>query len=119
MLGRERRRAPRVAADKPVEIEIVGGGRSRAWAADISMGGMSLLTSEVPRHGSFLLVGLGQPVTPFAIRVPATVRWTRRCRFGIQFVLLGVRETSVLLAFVNAKLRAAAADSGSGEGTSR
>jgi hypothetical protein len=102
----ERRRAPRVSADKPVEVQIVGGGRTRAWAADIGMGGMSLLTSEVPRHGTFLLVGLGRPLTPFAIRVPATVRWTRRNRFGVQFVLLGVRETAVLLAFINGRLRA-------------
>jgi len=101
-----------VFADKAVEIDVVGGGRSRAWAADISLGGMSLLTSDVPRYGTFILIGLGQPVTPFPIRVPATVRWTRRCRFGVQFVLLGVRETAVLLAFINARLASQGADSG-------
>jgi hypothetical protein len=97
----ERRCASRSAADFVVQIEIPGRGKSRAWAVDIGLGGMFIETDDVPPYASFVLVTVGEHAPSAPIRIPAIVRWTTPHGFGVQFGLLGVRETQALLALTS------------------
>jgi type IV pilus assembly protein PilZ len=99
-IGNEQRKTPRVAADFAVEIETAGGS-SRGWAVDIGLGGMFIETDQAPSYASSVVVTIADPLTPHPIRVPAVVRWTTARGFGVQFGLLGVRETFALLALTS------------------
>ena len=57
------------------------------------MGGMYLETSEAVVFGEQLSLQLTLPGSPTAMTLPAVVRWTDATGFGVQFGLLGARET--------------------------
>ena len=70
----------------------------QTWAAeseDISLGGMFILGDTLPPIGTevqveFVLPGLGP------VRMPAYVRWKREVGVGLQFGLIGPRETHAI-----------------------
>lgn len=91
----EKRRSPRVPHEADVEVRVKGGGAFAARCRDVSVGGMFLESPEQPAFGaeltlSFELPGLGRTA------LPAVVRWSSAEGFGVQFGLLGVRETRAL-----------------------
>jgi hypothetical protein len=96
--GRERRIASRAQADFVVHIEFAGREANRAWALDIGLGGMFIETDDIPDYATPVFVTIGDPLVSPAIRIPAIVRWSTAHGFGVQFGLLGVRETHALLA---------------------
>jgi type IV pilus assembly protein PilZ len=79
-----------------VTCEVQGGvsiiGRSR----DISIGGM-FIESETPvTFGTEVSILLHLPNTKAIARLPGTIRWLNPGGFGVQFGLLGARETHAI-----------------------
>ncbi len=88
----EKRTSPRV----PLRIEVVctteGGARLVGHTRDLSVGGAFIEAPEVPAFGSKVSVVLVAPETQ-GFTFPGIVRWTKPDGFGLQFQLLGARET--------------------------
>ncbi|AUX45663.1 hypothetical protein SOCE26_071580 [Sorangium cellulosum] len=93
---RDHRKHPR----KPIEISIAfrlgEGPRIDARCRDISLGGMFIETTTPAPFGAsvevFLsLEGLKQPAV-----IPSIVRWTTPEGMGVQFGVMGARETYAL-----------------------
>lgn len=70
--------------------------RARGRAKDISIGGMFVETATPVEfnHPLTVYVTLPGQNAPFAL--PGTVRWTRPDGMGIQFGLIGARETHAI-----------------------
>lgn len=94
----ELRRTPRAPIDVLVEFAIKGdeGSRSGGRAKDISLGGMFVETPDVPAFGAEVFVIVTLPGQPAPFSLPAIVRWTRANGMGLQFRMLGVRETHAI-----------------------
>jgi len=89
----------RVAADIPAACE--GGGTAfDGVATDVSLGGVFIETEQRPEFGSQMSVVLQVGGKLGALRCTGTVRWSNACGFGMQFGLLGARETHGLIALV-------------------
>jgi hypothetical protein len=92
----EKRGHPRASIDAQVTCQRPDGTAFVAKAKDISMGGMYLEAQESLHFGEpltleFLIVGARA-----AVKLPAVVRWTDPTGFGVQFGLLGARETHAI-----------------------
>lgn len=78
-------------------------GSDTAWhgrVTDISMGGMFVEASEVPPFGTLLNITARLPGQSTDVVFPGTVRWVKSGGFGVQFGLLGARETHALTEFL-------------------
>jgi len=102
--GAERRRLSRAPADFSVAIES-NGDQWTAWAVDIGLGGMFIETDAVPAYGSIIHVTIGAPTLPQAMRLPGIVRWSAEGGFGVEFGLLGIRETYALVGLTSEHTR--------------
>ena len=93
----ELRRFSRAPLALSVEFTVDGGeGRFAGHARDISVGGMFVETTRAPDHNAKIVVHLtfaGQKA-PFSL--PAVVRWVNTDGMGLQFGLLGARETHAI-----------------------
>lgn len=91
----DKRRHPRVPVNLPISWE---GPELRATSGilvDVSMGGAFLSTENPPAFGVEVIIVGDLPGAPGA-RLPAVVRWSKPGGFGVQFGLLGARETHAL-----------------------
>lgn len=95
-LGADRRRISRVGVELVIELELEGGRRVSGVALDVGLGGMFIESVEVPAYGSELTV----LISGGALRLPATVRWSSGNGMGVQFGLLGARETHAVAELV-------------------
>jgi Tfp pilus assembly protein PilZ len=93
----ELRRHSRTAID--VLVEFVGkdateriGGRAR----DISLGGMFIETDRPLPFSAEVTVHLTLPSQKAAFALPGVVRWNRDGGMGVQFGLIGARETHAI-----------------------
>ncbi len=91
----DKRRHPRVAIRVPISCEVAGAAPFAAVAADLSVGGLFAESELVPAFGTELTIVGDFPGAP-GLRLPAIVRWARGGGFGVQFGLLGARETHLL-----------------------
>jgi hypothetical protein len=66
-------------------------GRTR----DLSVGGAFIESEEIPAFGSKISVALDAPGAE-NLKLSAIVRWTKPDGFGVQFQLLGAKETYLL-----------------------
>jgi type IV pilus assembly protein PilZ len=90
----ELRRTPRAPIDAPVEFLIKGeAARRQGKAHDISLGGMFVETATPPNFGAEVVVYITLPGERAPFALPGVVRWTRNGGMGVQFGLLGARET--------------------------
>ena len=102
----ELRRTPRVPIDAWVEFSAKGAPEQRRGRArDISLGGMFIETDATPAFGAEVtvrveLMNANGKLEAFAL--PGTVRWTRSQGMGVQFKLLGARETHAITEVVRA-----------------
>jgi type IV pilus assembly protein PilZ len=97
---REQRRHPRRALHPKTAFTLGDGAHVPAACRDISLGGAFIESTTLPVFGTTVTVHFeleGQ-----AISIPATVRWTSPEGFGVQFGLLGARETSLLVGLLSA-----------------
>jgi type IV pilus assembly protein PilZ len=73
-----------------------------AIAVDLSFGGMNIIDSQIRRYGEQVIVEVLLPGQTKTVRLPSTVRWNNSAGFGVQFGLLGARETHVVTRLVSA-----------------
>ncbi|MCK6531989.1 MAG: PilZ domain-containing protein [Polyangiaceae bacterium] len=87
----EKRVHPRVQVDLAVSCEPKGGAAFAGVAKDVSMGGMFIESTEVVPFGTQVTIAVR--VSGVDHKLPGTVRWAKPGGLGVQFGLLGARET--------------------------
>ena len=93
----ELRRHSRAAVDVPVEFVGKGGTeRSAGRARDISLGGMFIETDAPLPFSAEVIVHLTLPSQKAPFALPGVVRWNRNGGMGVQFGLIGARETHAI-----------------------
>jgi hypothetical protein len=79
-----------------VACEVSGGATITGHSKDISIGGM-FIESETPvSFGTEVSIVLRLPKAKADCRLPAVIRWLKPGGFGVQFGLLGARETHAI-----------------------
>ena len=76
--------------------------RVTGTATDISLGGMFIETAEPAAFGAEVVIHVHVPGQPSAFALPAVVRWVRPGGMGVQFRMLGARETHTITELVRA-----------------
>lgn len=92
----EKRRHPRKEVRIPVAFQLGDGRRIEAVSRDMSIGGAFVITDCSAPFASLVPMELLVPGAKSPIRVTATVRWTQPDGMGVQFGLMGVRDTHAL-----------------------
>jgi PilZ domain len=93
----EQRQHQRAPIDVPVEYETKGSTeRVPGRARDLSVGGMFIETARTLPFASEVVIHVTLPGQRAPMRLPAVVRWTRAGGMGVQFGLLGARDTHAL-----------------------
>jgi type IV pilus assembly protein PilZ len=94
----ELRRYQRAPLDVPCEfIAKEGGERFSGRSKDISVGGMFVYAQQPLAFGVELVVHLQLPGQKAPFALPGVVRWSRTGEgMGIQFGLMGARETHAI-----------------------
>ena len=88
----------------PIRCEVPGGALFEGLAADLSIGGLYIEAGETPAFGTEITIVGDFPGAP-GTRLPAVVRWMKPGGFGVQFGLLGARETHLLSGLVHQRAR--------------
>lgn len=93
----EQRRYARAPIDAPLTFSVKG---KNDWqegvGKDVSVGGMSIETAATLPFGTEVQVSVQLPGDDELFMLPGVVRWCRGGRVGVQFGLLGARETHVI-----------------------
>lgn len=94
----EKRRHHRVPLEAKVTCRATDteGFQCQANAKDISIGGMYLQSDELPALGRKLELSFQLPGNQAVLKLPAVVRWFAGDGFGVQFQLLGAKETHAI-----------------------
>ncbi|HEU4410118.1 MAG TPA: PilZ domain-containing protein [Polyangiaceae bacterium] len=95
----ELRRHPRKPVRTPVTVLGPEGARVEGHSRDLSIGGMFIEAPASFRFGTSLRVELALPLVG-VVALPAVVRWVTPEGIGVQFGLLGARETHAITALV-------------------
>jgi PilZ domain len=93
----ELRRHSRTTID--VSVEFVAKGATERFpgrAKDISLGGMFIATDKPLPFSAEVTVHLTLPSQKAAFALPGVVRWNRDGGMGVQFGLIGARETHAI-----------------------
>jgi type IV pilus assembly protein PilZ len=72
-------------------------------ARDISLGGIFIETEASCAEGERIVILLTLPEGRREMSIPAIVRWTAKDGMGVQFGLLGARDTHEIATFVAAR----------------
>jgi len=100
------RRTPRVPLHKTIEFSSDGDDvpvRMEGTARDVSLGGMFIETEAPCAQGERITIHLTLPQSRHELSLPAVVRWTSQDGMGVQFGLLGARDTHELTTFLAAR----------------
>lgn len=104
--SREQRKHPRTPVSCTVSCRINSGNPSEegesialGGAKDVSLGGMFLECEQPPAFGTAITLQIDEG-TRTALSLPAIVRWSTDSGFGVQFGLLGARDTHAVLALI-------------------
>lgn len=93
----EQRRYARAPVDSPASFSIKGTADKRdGLCKDISIGGMFVETASPASFGADVIVHVTLPGSNAPLALPGVVRWIRDGGMGIQFGLLGARETHII-----------------------
>ena len=92
----EKRGHERVPFDLSLICESPGSAPIIGTAADISVGGMYVQSETAPAFGSNITIVMELSGASGTVRLPGTVRWVKPGGFGVQFGLLGARETHTI-----------------------
>lgn len=96
----DKRRHPRVPVNIPISCEVPNLGTISGILVDVSVGGAFVTSETVPAFGVEITILGDLPGAP-GVRLPAVVRWSKPSGFGVQFGLLGARETHALSGVVH------------------
>jgi hypothetical protein len=92
----DKRVHPRATIEVEVKCELADGRVLSGVARDVSIGGMYIeCPDDLPFGAQLTVVGV-LPGMKTEARLPATVRWCKPDGFGVQFGLLGARETHAI-----------------------
>jgi type IV pilus assembly protein PilZ len=100
------RRFPRVPLGRPVEFSTKDDDlpvRMEGMGRDISLGGMFIETDLAAPTGANIQVHVTLPGAKHELTLPSIVRWSAKDGMGVQFGLLGARETHAITEFVKTK----------------
>ncbi len=90
----ELRRFIRTPVDVPASLTAKGASQPIVGRArDISVGGMFIETTNAVPFGTEVAVRVRLPRSKEELALPGVVRWVRTEGMGIQFGLLGAKET--------------------------
>lgn len=92
----DKRSHPRVPLIVDVTCEVSGGASILGRAKDISVGGMYIESETPVSFGTEVSIVLRLPNTKANARLPGVIRWIKPGGFGVQFGLLGARETHAI-----------------------
>ena len=93
----ELRRYQRAPIDVPVEFVVKGSEeRFPGQAKDVSLGGMFVETAQPAAFGAEVVIHVTLPGQRAPFAMPAVVRWARSGGMGVQFGLMGARETHAI-----------------------
>jgi c-di-GMP-binding flagellar brake protein YcgR len=92
----DKRSHPRVPLSVDVTCEVKGGPQLTGRSKDISVGGMYIESSAAVTFGTEVSIVLRLPNTKADARLPAVIRWIKPGGFGVQFGLIGARETHAI-----------------------
>lgn len=95
----ELRKFSRKLVSVGVVIEGPDGARTSGLATDLSIGGMFVGVAAQYPFGALVTV---EVLSDPPMQLPGTVRWNKPEGLGIQFGLIGVRETSTIMAIIKA-----------------
>jgi Tfp pilus assembly protein PilZ len=96
----EKRIHPRVPVSVSVTFELADGSEAFGTASDVSMGGMFIETADPPAFGAKVTIVCRLDETGPSNRLAATVRWNKPGGVGVQFGLLGARDTHAIATFL-------------------
>ena len=91
----EKRVHPRASIELVVSCERRGGPAIAGTARDIGLGGIFVESSESLAFGTEVTIVTRFGASP-EVRLPGVVRWAKPGGFGVQFGLLGARETHLI-----------------------
>ena len=92
----DKRSHPRVPLSVELTCEVKGGANISGRAKDISVGGMYIESETEVSFGTQVSIVLRLPNTKADSRLPGVIRWIKPGGFGVQFGLLGARETHAI-----------------------
>ena len=92
---REKREHHRAEYVVTVNVEAAGGQVVEVQSRDISQGGIFLISEQMLPVGTEVNLALDLPGCG-PCRIPGYVRWLKSDGFGVQFGLLGARETHAI-----------------------
>lgn len=92
----EHRQYPRKNLTSLVAFQIGEGPRVEAECHDVSLGGMYIETSAPLAYGTAVVVLLRLPGMKAETRIQSIVRWWKPTGMGVQFGVMGARETHAL-----------------------
>lgn len=92
----ERRRHQRTPVSLPARIEKAGA-TIESIMRDVSIGGAFMSTTGQFAYGDSVIVHVHLPGLDAEIAIPCTVRWMMKDGCGVQFGVMGVRETHALV----------------------
>lgn len=92
----EKRVHPRIPINVDVSCERKDQPAVTGVAKDLSLGGMFIQSEHALEFGTDLTIVARLPGASSESRLPAVVRWSKPGGFGVQFGLLGARETHTI-----------------------
>ena len=92
----EKRRHFRKPVNMAVELTIANGPRRPGTCHDLSLGGMSIECTALARFNDKVVVHIARTNPGGEIVVEGVVRWNQGSTMGVQFALMGARETYAL-----------------------
>lgn len=96
----EQRKHPRKLTDLPVVFVGADGTRQTSSFRDLSLGGGFIVTADPPPYETKLELEVHFAGFDGQSRIAATVRWTQPDGMGVQFGVMGARETHALLSLL-------------------
>ena len=100
----EKRRHQRTQVEIQVSYQTLASDTAHeGLVTDISFGGTFVESGQVPAFGSKVTIRTRLPGQTSDLTLPGVVRWVKPTGFGVQFGLLGVRETHALTQFLRTR----------------
>jgi type IV pilus assembly protein PilZ len=97
----ENRRHPRSHVTAPIAFKIGDGPWTEAESTDIGLGGMFIETAETAPYGAAIQIYIQLPGLKQETLIDAVVRWRKETGMGVQFGVMGARETYALTQLIS------------------